>query len=69
MKKSKKNALEGVRVLDITRIIYGPWAATLLAQLGAEVIHVELPGSGDTLVRLVSPGGVFPRNINRHENG
>ncbi|NOY10808.1 MAG: CoA transferase [Archaeoglobi archaeon] len=59
----RKSALDGVRVLDITRIIYGPWAATLLAQLGAEVIHVELPGSGDTLVRLVSPGGVFPRNI------
>jgi crotonobetainyl-CoA:carnitine CoA-transferase CaiB-like acyl-CoA transferase len=55
--------LEGVRVLDITRIIYGPWAATLLAQLGAEVIHVEMPGSGDTLIRLVSPGGVFPRNL------
>ncbi len=59
----RKSALDGVRVLDITRIIYGPWAATLLAQLGAEVIHVELPGGGDTLVRLVSPGGVFPRNI------
>lgn len=59
----RKSALEGVRVLDITRIIYGPWAATILAQLGAEVIHVELPGSGDTLVRLVSPGGAFPRNI------
>jgi len=58
-----KSALEGVRVLDITRIIYGPWAATLLAQLGAEVIHVEMPGSGDTLIRLVSPGGVFPRNL------
>ena len=58
-----EKALEGVRVLDITRIIYGPWAATLLAQLGAEVIHVEMPGSGDTLIRLVSPGGVFPRNL------
>ncbi len=59
----KKQPLEGVRVLDITRIIYGPWAATLLAQLGAEVIHVELPMTGDTLIRLVSPGGEFPRNL------
>jgi len=59
----KEKPLEGIRVLDITRIIYGPWAATLLAQLGAEVIHVEMPGGGDTLIRLVSPGGVFPRNL------
>lgn len=59
----KKLPLEGVRVLDVTRIIYGPWAATLLALLGAEVIHVEMPKSGDTLIRLVSPGGVFPRNL------
>ncbi len=60
---AKKEALKGVRVLDITRIIFGPWTANLLAVMGAEVIHVEIPGSGDLLVRPVSPGGVFPRGL------
>ncbi len=59
----KKEALKGVRVLDLTRIILGPWASTLLAEMGAEVIHVEVPGSGDVLVRPVAPWGDFPRGI------
>ncbi len=59
----RPEALRGVRVLDITRVIYGPWAGTLLAELGAEVIHVELPGAGDVLVRPVAPRGKLPRNI------
>jgi crotonobetainyl-CoA:carnitine CoA-transferase CaiB-like acyl-CoA transferase len=40
-------ALEGIRVLDLSRILAGPWAAMLLGDLGAEVIKVELPGQGD----------------------
>ena len=56
-------ALKGVRILDITRIILGPWASTLLAELGAEVVHVEIPGAGDLLIRAVGPQGQFPRNI------
>ncbi len=59
----KQEALKGIRVLSVTRIIYGPWAATLLGLLGAEVIHVEFPGSGDLLIRGVSPGGSFPRGL------
>jgi len=60
---AKREALKGIRVLDITRIIYGPWASTLLSVMGAEVIHVEMPGAGDVLIRAVSPGGVFPNNL------
>lgn len=39
--------LSHVRVLDMSRILAGPWAAQTLADLGAEVIKVERPGSGD----------------------
>jgi crotonobetainyl-CoA:carnitine CoA-transferase CaiB-like acyl-CoA transferase len=39
--------LAGLKVLELARILAGPWAGQLLADLGAEVIKVERPGAGD----------------------
>ena len=51
--------LEGLKVLDLTHYVAGPYATRLMAAQGAEVIKVERPGTGDPSRRL----GPFPGDV------
>ena len=58
---SARSALSGLKVVEIGQVIAGPLAGTLLADLGAEVVHVEDPGRGDPQRRtgVANEDGVY----------
>ena len=62
--------LEGIRVLDLSRVIAGPYCATLMGDLGADVVKVERPGRGDDLRTAHGDGmsAAFAA-INRNKRG
>lgn len=60
--------LEGIRVVDLSSMLSGPWAADILGDQGADVVKVEPPGSGDHVRSLPNRSGGLPAmfvNINR----
>src|SRR6201992_2867594 len=64
--------LAGLRILDISTVVAGPLSSTLLADLGAEVLKVEMPGAGDALRRLAPHKDGVPlwwKVTNRNKRG
>ena len=64
--------LQGVRVLDISQVMAGPYACMLLADLGADVIKIEPPGTGDQTrgsmgFKMKGPDSMGFLNMNRNK--
>lgn len=65
-------ALSNIRVLDLTRVLAGPYCTMMLADMGAEVIKIEIPGRGDD-TRNFGPykngSSMYYANVNRNKKG
>jgi crotonobetainyl-CoA:carnitine CoA-transferase CaiB-like acyl-CoA transferase len=61
---SQEGALAGLKVLDLSRVLAGPWCTQILADLGADVVKIERPGIGDD---TRSWGPPFLSDANGHE--
>lgn len=67
-----KGLLEGVKVLDLTRVLAGPYCGMMLADMGAEVIKIELPGKGDDArgnFPIINGESAYYMNLNRNKKG
>lgn len=72
MGNSKKGLLDGVRVLDMTRVLAGPYCGMMFADMGADVIKIELPGRGDDARKngpFLKGESVYYMNLNRNKRG
>ena len=66
----KRGALDGIRVLDLTRVLAGPYCTLLLGDMGAEIIKIEVPGSGDDSRKyppFIGTESAYFMNLNRNK--
>lgn len=67
-----KGLLDGVKVLDLTRVLAGPYCGMMLADMGAEVIKIEVPGKGDDArgnFPIINGESAYYMNLNRNKKG
>lgn len=65
-------ALSDITVLDLTRVLAGPYCTMMLADFGANVIKIEIPGKGDdtrAFGPLVNGASMYYANVNRNKRG
>jgi crotonobetainyl-CoA:carnitine CoA-transferase CaiB-like acyl-CoA transferase len=63
-------ALAGIKILDLTRVLAGPYSSMLLGDLGADIIKVEIPGQGDesrAYMPQVKGESAYYMNLNRNK--
>ena len=68
--KIKKSALGGIRVIDMTRVLAGPYCTLLLGDMGAEIIKIEVPGHGDDSRKyppFIGTESAYFMNLNRNK--
>lgn len=69
---SEHRALENVVILDLSRVVAGPFCGAMLADLGATVIKVEMPGKGDdarAYAPYINGESLYYSNLNRNKYG
>lgn len=67
-----QGALNGVKILDLSRVLAGPFCTMMLADMGAEVIKVEVPKTGDdsrAFPPFIEGESVYYKNMNRNKKG
>lgn len=68
--KFKGGALQGIRIIDLTRVLAGPFCTMLLGDMGAEIIKIEVPGQGDDSRRyppFIGDESAYFMNLNRNK--
>ena len=69
---NEKGLLDGVKVLDLTRVLSGPYCGMILADMGADVIKIEVPGRGDDSrwnAPIFNGESAYFMNLNRNKRG